>query len=90
MSLIWIFKFQLIEYGVQGVDPPSKNPTISNNVVAILNNSNNASPSFKSIAMPNAGSTNASPVTKLGTPTRVSFQLLLPIPCGCPFISYIR
>lgn len=72
MSLLCIFKFQLIEYGVQGADPPSKPQTISSNVVSIINNSGVATSSFKTISMTSSNSANVSPVAKLGTPTRVS------------------
>lgn len=74
ISLLYIFKFQLIEYGVQGIDPPSKTAQGASNVVSMLNNSATAtgSTSFKTITMTSAGSANASPVAKLGTPTRVS------------------
>lgn len=73
ISLVYIFKFQLIEYGVQGIDPPSKTQAaISSNVVSMLNNSATGSTSFKTITMTSTGSANASPVAKFGTPTRVS------------------
>lgn len=72
MSLIYIFKFQLIEFGMQGIDPPSKSQTVTNNVVSMLNNSGTANASFKSLNMSNNSSTNASPVAKVGTSTRVS------------------
>lgn len=72
MSLIYIFKFQLIEFGMQGIDPPSKSQTVANNVVSMLNNSGSANASFKSLNMSNSSSTTASPVAKVGTSTRVS------------------
>ncbi|XKL59833.1 hypothetical protein PGB90_000849 [Kerria lacca] len=63
---------ELIEYGVQGADPPSKPQTISSNVVSIINNSGVATSSFKTISMTSSNSANVSPVAKLGTPTRPS------------------
>lgn len=75
---------ELIEYGVQGVDPPAKSQAeITSNAVAAAvaaaNSAASAAP-FKSITMTSAGSvaaaaaavTNVSPVAKMGTPTRPS------------------
>lgn len=72
-SLLCVFKFQLIEYGLQGTDPPNKTQ-ISNNVVSILNNSTTSSTSFKPSSMTSTGSANASPSAKMSTPTRVSYR----------------
>lgn len=68
-SLLCVFKFQLIEYGAQGNDPPSKSQ-ITGNAVSILNNSGTPS-SFKTSSAPSTNSSNASPSAKMGTPTRV-------------------